>query len=87
MYTDMYKYTNTNNTHQVGLTEEEYIEVPHTETRQIAMEEEEIYYERQMVPRVQQQTYSQQPMIQQQVCTYRCIYMYITAITSIGSSP
>ena len=32
--------------YEVGLTEQEYIEVPHTEIKQVAVEEEEVFYER-----------------------------------------
>jgi hypothetical protein len=37
---------------QVGLTEEEYIEVPHTENKQYALEEIEVFYEQVKVPKV-----------------------------------
>merc|ERR1712216_8570 len=32
--------------YEVGLTEQEYIEVPHTEIKQVAVEDEEVFYER-----------------------------------------
>jgi len=70
--------------YEVGLTEEEYIEVPHTETIQKAVTTEEKSYEQVPVPRGQsyqqaQQSYSQpyqqqQPMMQQSPMMQQQVY-------------